>query len=103
MPYTPALMDVNDIWVSMQEHGKPCRLGSNSTTITRMRPKGKKHSMRSADAKLTTSTGKELLTVSQLKKMLDDARSLLKEMSKTPAASSSKKAKAEPKKSMKKK
>ena len=37
------------------------------------------------------------------KKMLDDARSLLKEMSKTPAASSSKKAKAEPKKSMKKK
>ena len=34
--------------------------------------------------------------------MLDDARSLLKEMSKNPATSSSKKAKAEPKKSMKK-
>ena len=39
----------------------------------------------------------------KLQKMLDDARSLLKEMSKNPATSSSKKAKAEPKKSMKKK
>ena len=36
-------------------------------------------------------------------KKMDDARSLLKEMSKNPATSSSKKAKAEPKKSMKKK
>ena len=38
----------------------------------------------------------------KLKKMLDDARSMLKEMNKKPATSSSKKPKAEPKKSMKK-
>ena len=38
----------------------------------------------------------------KLQKMLDDARRLLKEMNKKPAARGAKKAKAEPKRSMKK-
>ena len=58
-----------------------------------------------ADDLVDMADGRDLSKAesAKLKKMLDDARSLLKEMSKTPAASSSKKAKAEPKKSMKKK
>ena len=51
-----------------------------------------------------TAEGRELSKAegNELQEMLDDARRLLKEMSKKPATSSSKKAKAEPKESMKK-
>ena len=58
-----------------------------------------------ADDLVDMADGRDLSKAesAKLKKMLDDARSLLEEMSKKPATSSSKKAKAEPAKSMKKK
>ena len=57
-----------------------------------------------ADDLVDSASGRGLSKAenTKLQKMLDDARRLLKEMGRKPAASSGKKAKAEPKKSMKK-
>ncbi len=57
-----------------------------------------------ADDLVDMADGRDLSKAesAKLKKMLDDARSMLKEMNKKPATTSSKRPKAEPKKSMKK-
>ena len=57
-----------------------------------------------ADDLVDSASGRDLSKAenTKLQKMLDDARRLLKEMRKTPATSSRKKPKAEPKESMKK-
>ena len=57
-----------------------------------------------ADDLFDVADGRELSKAEgdKLQKMLDDARRLLKEMNKKPAARGAKKAKAEPKRSMKK-